>query len=103
MPLTHQTIRQKAKNRLSRAVFGALLGDPVADEIYRLLQQSQHGASRAEIGDHFGRNRSAAVARALLHLQEQGLARPEPVATPGRPAERWRVATQVALGSVRSP
>lgn len=75
----------------ARFIFGDALGDPMADEILRLLRQAENGLTRTEISNHFGRNRSASqISRALTLLQESGLAECRPDApVGGRPAERW--------------
>jgi len=75
----------------ARFVFGEALGDPMADEILRLLRQSPDGLTRTQISNHFGRNRAAAdISRALGRLQEASLAVCLPdTGTGGRPAERW--------------
>src|SRR5262249_411169 len=75
-------------------VFGASLGDPVADELLQLLRRTPQGMSRDEIGNHFKRNlRADRIASALGVLHDHGLAycrkerRNEQ--TGGRPEERW--------------
>jgi hypothetical protein len=74
----------------ARHVFGESLGDPVADELLRVLRASPAGLDRTEIRDLFARNRSAQqIGHALGLLLEHGLARCESRATGGRPAERW--------------
>lgn len=71
-------------------IFGESLGDPVADELLRVLKQSSDGLTRTDISSHFGRNKGAKeIGRALVTLQENGLARSEMENTDGRPAERW--------------
>lgn len=71
-------------------VFGAALGDPLADEILRLLRDHPRGANRSEIRDHFGRHQRAdQILRALACLQRHGLARAEKRQTGGRPCEVW--------------
>ena len=71
-------------------IFGRALGDPVADEIYRVLRQSPLGLTRSDIINHFGRNRGAqAIGRALALLLQHGLARFETNPTGGRAEERW--------------
>jgi hypothetical protein len=72
-------------------VFGDVLGDPVADELLTALRKAgPEGMSRAELSEHFGRNRRASeIQRGLALLSEQGLARGEREQTGGRPAERW--------------
>jgi hypothetical protein len=74
-------------------VFGNNLGDPVADELLRMLEAAgARGASRTEIRDWFGRNRGAdRIARALGLLLEHKLAcvvTSQEKGT-GRPTERW--------------
>jgi hypothetical protein len=62
----------------ARFIFGDSLGDETTDEILRQLRARLDGMTRADIRDHFGRNRSAAeIGRALGALQEYGLARVE--------------------------
>ncbi len=74
----------------ARHVFGEALGDPVADELLRVLRASPAGLDRTEIRDLFARNRSAQqIGHALGLLLEHGLAHCESRATGGRPAERW--------------
>jgi hypothetical protein len=71
-------------------IFGDALGDPVADELRRVLQARPEGMTRTEIRDHFKRNRTAGqIDSALGTLLEHGLARREVEQTGGRPAERW--------------
>jgi hypothetical protein len=76
-------------------VFGKLLGDPVADEIQRALQQrGSDGMTRTEIRDMFARNLTGGrLGAALDLLQSRGLARTDMRSTRGRPAEVW-IATQ---------
>ena len=75
-------------------LFGASLGDPVADEILRALKASG-GPDPTEIRDLFaGRTRArAAISAALTALLAQGLARFTTEATGGRPVERWTATT----------
>jgi hypothetical protein len=71
-------------------VFGDSLGDPVADELLRLLRGSPAGLTRTDISGYFQRNVSAdRIGRALGLLLQARLAvrREEP--TGGRPSERW--------------
>jgi hypothetical protein len=71
-------------------IFGASLGDPVADEILRALQHSREGISRTVIRDLFGRNQSAGrIGAALALLASRGKARPVSKETGGRPVEIW--------------
>jgi hypothetical protein len=74
----------------ARFIFGSNLGDPLADELLRLLRAHPEGQTRTDIRDHFGRNKQGAeVGRALTLLAEHGLARSEAEITGGRAAERW--------------
>src|SRR5262249_43648707 len=71
-------------------VFGDSLGDPVADDLLRLLRSCPNGLTRTEIRDYFQRNTSAErIGRALGLLLKHRLARHEQQQTGGRPAERW--------------
>jgi Protein of unknown function (DUF3987) len=80
-------------------IFGASLGDPIADEILRALQHAgREGRSRTAISDLFGRNRSAdRIGAALALLMSRGTARPEIRQSGGRPTEIWFV-TEVRDG-----
>lgn len=82
----------------ARFIFGNALGDPVADEILRLLRESPEGVTREEIGDHFHRHTPAPrLTEALRILQESRLAHAEkrpPRGGTGRPAERWFAVTE---------
>ena len=75
----------------ARFIFSDSLGDPVADEILRVLREAGEGLTRTELNHHFGRNKEAReITRALKRLLEHGLARYEKESgTPGRPAELW--------------
>lgn len=76
--------------RSVRFVFGDSLGDPVADEILRLLRVAPQGVSRTEIYEYFGRHQTAEkTGRALALLLEHDLARFEKQTTGGRPKELW--------------
>jgi hypothetical protein len=72
-------------------IFGASLGDPVADEILRALQQAgAQGMSRTAIRDYFGRHQSGdRVGAALALLVTKGRARVEHQKSGGRPVEVW--------------
>ena len=71
-------------------IFGTSTGDPVADEIDRMLKKSPDGLTRANIYDLLGRNRSKdEIGRALALLLSAGAARSETRPTRGRPEERW--------------
>jgi len=72
-------------------IFGAALGDPVADEIMRaLVQAGSAGMTRTAIRDLFGRHRSGErIGMALSLLITKGRARMEEKTTGGRPSETW--------------
>jgi Protein of unknown function (DUF3987) len=75
-------------------IFGKMVGDPVADEILRALQQTgAHGMTRTALRDMFARSLSAGrLSQALDLLRSRGLARMEIGTTGpkgGRPAETW--------------
>jgi hypothetical protein len=73
-----------------RHIFGDSLGDPLADDLLRLLRAAPNGLSRTQIRDHFGKHRDGArIAQALALLAEHHLARVESCETGGRPEERW--------------
>lgn len=77
--------------RSAAFIFGAALGDPVADEILRSLRSRMHtGMSRNDIANLFARNKgSERIGTALNLLLEHGLTRCEQIKTGGRPQERW--------------
>jgi hypothetical protein len=72
-------------------IFGATLGDEVADTILRSLKSAgREGLSRSMIRDLFGGHHSSdRVGAALGLLLEKGCARAEQRATRGRPVEMW--------------
>jgi hypothetical protein len=74
-----------------RYIFGDSLGDPVADDLLRLLRASgKTGVTRSEMCDYFGRHQSAErVNQALGLMLESQLARFERYQTGGRPSQRW--------------
>jgi hypothetical protein len=77
-----------------RHIFGDRLGDPVADELLRLLRNNRDGLTRNEMRDYFQRNQSSErICRALGLLLQHRLARCEHQQTGGRPAERWFATT----------
>lgn len=72
-------------------VFGKSLGDPMADELLRVLRDNPNGMTRTEVSKYYGNNKEASqVGRALTLLADHGLARMAKDASgPGRPVERW--------------
>jgi hypothetical protein len=72
-------------------IFGNALGDPVADEILRALQQAgSAGMTRTAIRDLFGRHGARErIGMALLLLMTKGRAKMEEKVTGGRPCETW--------------
>jgi hypothetical protein len=79
----------------ARHIWGDSLGDPVADEIQRVLRQAGAGGkTRTELHHLFGRHRSAdQIGRALSRLATAGKAKAVPRSdTGGRPAEVWLAA-----------
>jgi hypothetical protein len=71
-------------------VFGDHLGDPVADELLRLLRGCPNGLTRTDISSYFQRNVPAdRIGRAWGVLLQNHLARREAEQTEGRPSERW--------------
>jgi hypothetical protein len=71
-------------------IFGDQLGDPIADELLRLLRSCPDGLTRNELRDYFGRHCSSdRMGRALGLLLQYRLVRRERMKTHGRPAEKW--------------
>lgn len=76
----------------ARYIFGASLGEPLADDLLRLLRQAgAQGMTRTDIYNALGRNvRSRDIAQALALLQRGGHAQATSAPTSGRPLERWQ-------------
>ena len=71
-------------------IFGSAIGDPVADEILRALQNASDGMSRTAINTLFGRHQSSErIGAAMQLLAANGHARQEIKHTGGRPSEIW--------------
>jgi hypothetical protein len=72
-------------------IFGDSLGDPLADDLLRLLRVSPEGLTRTDMQQYLGRHQSSdRIGRALGLLLEHRLVRREQQpSTGGRPAERW--------------
>jgi hypothetical protein len=76
-------------------IFGDDTGDPVADELLKLLRSSPNGLSRSELRDYFGRNQSSdRIGRALGLLLQHKRVWCQRQDTGGRPAERWFAVTR---------
>jgi hypothetical protein len=79
-----------------RYVFGAALGDPLADELYQAMRACPAGLTRTEIRDLYGRNQSSdRIGQALALLLRAGMAHMTRQETAGRPTERWFAGTGV--------
>ena len=78
----------------AKYIFGASLGDRIADEIERRLDRAgEGGLTRTELRDAFGRHQSVErIGAALDLLRTRGRATCEVVKTQGRPVETWRAA-----------
>ena len=76
-----------------RYIFAHRLGDPVADEILRVLQANHpKGTDRTQINHHFkGHKPSKRLDSALTLLASKGLAWREMHPTKGRPTEVWHL------------
>jgi hypothetical protein len=86
----------------ARYIFGNASGDPIADEISRLLADSPAGVTRTEISECFDRHRSRSeIERALAHLESGKLARKETEKTSGRPIERWFAISQAKMDGLQ--
>jgi hypothetical protein len=73
-----------------RYVFGAALGDPLADELYQALRACPAGLTRTEIRDLCGRHQGGdRIGHALALLLRAGMAHMTRQETAGRPTERW--------------
>ena len=71
-------------------LFGGQTGDPLADDILRVLQRHPAGIGRWELHQECGKNIPAArICKALDTLQGAELARCEKRKTAGRDAEVW--------------
>jgi hypothetical protein len=75
-------------------VFGDSTGDDLSDRILAYLRQHAAGATRTQIRELVGGDKSEArIERALSKLDRFGLARKTIEDTGGRPAERWHATT----------
>ena len=73
-----------------RFIWGDALGNPVADDILRMLRGCPAGMTRTDLYNALGKHTAAnKISTALALLAEHQLARCESKATGGRPEERW--------------
>jgi hypothetical protein len=76
--------------RSAAFVFGASLGDRVADEIWQAVAKTKGGITRSQIRDLFDRNKARAeIDAALAALVASGRVERSVVAGRGRPTEIW--------------
>jgi hypothetical protein len=69
-------------------IFGASLGDPLADAILEVLRTHPDGMTRTQVNTHFGRNKTkAALDAAIAVAQRNGSLRIEKQETGGRAVE----------------
>jgi len=90
----------------ARYIFGARLGDHVADRLLETLRETPAGLTRSDMRSVLGnRIASERIDAALDLLREHALARVERQQTGGRPAERWYAveATEKSHGSSDVP
>ena len=75
----------------AHVIFGDALGDPLADEIFRLLRTIPDGVTQTEISNYFRRHKPAVqIVRALKLLTDQGLVIWEAQETAGWSATVWK-------------
>ena len=76
----------------AHVIFGDPLGDPLADEILRLLRTIPDGVPQTEISNYFRRHKPAVqIVRALKLLTDQGLVTWEAQETAGWTETVWKV------------
>jgi Protein of unknown function (DUF3987) len=74
----------------ARFLFGAKLGDPVADQILEALRTAPDGLTRSDLNHAFQRHKNESeIQRATGILLKLGLIRSEKQETPGRPVTRY--------------
>ena len=79
----------------ARHIFGDRLGDPLADELRRMLRLAgPDGLTKTDINNALGRHvKSPLIGQALASLQREGFARVATQKTSGRPVETWYAMT----------
>lgn len=83
--------------RSARFIFGESLGDPVADEILKLLREAgASGLTRTELNNYFSNHKTPAIKQALRTLAGSGLVVSVKEQTGGRPVERFFALSNVA-------
>jgi hypothetical protein len=84
-----------------RYIFGEASGDPMMDDMLRLLRSRPDGITRTDIYHWFGRHVSSErLGGCLQELAAKGLARMEREQTSGRPVERWFYCARSALSAI---
>lgn len=76
----------------ARVVFGAAMGDPVADELLRHIRAAgDEGMTRTQMSNALGRHQQAGrIDGALSLLEQRQLAKRETVPTSGRSSDVWK-------------
>jgi len=77
----------------AKYIFGDALGNPLADDLLRVLSKNPQGLTKTAINHACGRNRTKAeIDSALTFLAESQLAAATRYETNGRPVEVWQAA-----------
>ncbi len=75
----------------ARYIFGATLGDPIADTILQSLKGAPAGLTRTEINQIFGGHKTTTqIDQAIILLRSQNMITPHKRDTGGRPVEYYR-------------
>jgi hypothetical protein len=78
--------------RSAEFIFGARMGNPIADAIVDALTNTPEGLTRTDIRDLFARNRGESeIEGALALLRKSGRAMSTKEPSGGRPVERWKL------------
>jgi hypothetical protein len=87
----------------AKYLFGATLGDPLADEILGMLRLTPHGMTRTDLYNALGRHRkSGEIGAALVRLHQKHLAYHTTEPTNGRAVERWVATTLPTPGGEKT-